>query len=556
MKVAVYTRVSTKHEEQLSSMKNQKEHYTEYCSDNGYELYNIYADEGLSATSPKRKEYLKMLEDAGLDYTRGLDGEITFSVSKERKPKFEMIITKDVSRFARNEIAIGLVHKLKEKGVYILFENAGFSTKDNDWELRLSLLLTFSAQESRDRSKKVAFAYKQRAKKGVFHMPIILYGYDYDENNGQYIINENEALVVQEIFNLYVNKGYGLKSIAAKLNSRNITTKQGYKWRGTTVKRLIQNEKYRGKVVLNRYTTTGITSSNKKIKRKSDEWIEHDDAIPSIIDADVWYKAQDILKSRVKEMKDGSKVGSNTKIKNVFHQKIKCSKCGSDFVRVSGTKKRYGKRVTEYTYYCRNRRMFGASECDMRGVSHNVLEREINKLINGQLATLTLNKLEFEKGLTEQLLYDLDEKRASAEEDAQKIQCEIDSITDKIDKIFANFLDGDIGEGTKQAANRQIDSLETQRKELESDIQKYTTKELDKLEDKILDQFALIEFLSQKNQYTFDEFLKLIDNIKVYPEKTLEFWFSIPTMLLFIVEEDKDRIEEIQTMQHIYKVKY
>src|SRR4051812_13455769 len=101
MDVAVYTRISTKHEEQLTSMENQKKVYSEYCVKNGYNLVKLYSDEGLSATSPKRREYLEMIRDAGLDYFTDKDSnEILYFKESNREPKFEMIITKDVSRFA------------------------------------------------------------------------------------------------------------------------------------------------------------------------------------------------------------------------------------------------------------------------------------------------------------------------------------------------------------------------------------------------------------------------------------------------------------------------
>src|SRR5690625_1892399 len=218
-RAVVYSRVSTDREEQLNSLKNQREHYTKWAKENGYKLVGEYYDEGLSATSANRKYFIKMLEDAGLIANR--DGNIvTFKVDYNKEPLFDWIVLKDASRFARNVNAVDIVRNLRDKQVYIIFEGLGFTSKDTDWEMRLSLFLTFSQEESLTMSRRIRQAYKQRAERGQFHMSVNLLGFERDENTKKYYIVEDEAKIVREIFDMYTEQNQGSYAIADKLNEK------------------------------------------------------------------------------------------------------------------------------------------------------------------------------------------------------------------------------------------------------------------------------------------------------------------------------------------------
>lgn len=559
-KTAVYTRVSTDKEEQKHSLQSQIEHYTEYAEQKGYELINVYTDEGTSATSPKREQFLEMLRDAGLDVIKDeVSGEIRFRVS-DREPKFNYIITKDASRFARNINGVDIARKLRDKRVYIIFENMGFTTQDNDWEFRLSLFLTFSQQESIDKSEKLTKAYLIRAKKGKFHMPNILFGFYRDKETKEYLIHEEEAKTVRDIFHWYVYDKEGTTTIAKKLNANKVTTKQGKEWKGYNVKRIINNEKYKGLVILNRITNSGITSANKKVKRDESEWIYLYNAIPAIIETEIWDEAQEIMSGRVKDTKDGKKTGAKI-VKNIFHQKIICSKCKATFVRVSGTKKREGKKVIEYTYYCRNRRHKGT--CDMRGVSHGVLEREVMKLANGAINNMINNvnnpfySIETERETVNEILKALEFKKGKIEEERALILGQIDEVAGNIEKLFNKIISIDDNPIFIELTKEEIAKRGEEKKKLNEELMKTTTIEIDKQAERVKKQLEKVEEIAKKDKFTFQETLNLIDEIVVAPDRNLTFSLKTPTVFPYVDGYyDNPEIIKNQTMTAVYRITY
>ncbi|MBW7649775.1 recombinase family protein [Anoxybacillus sp. ST4] len=557
MKVAIYTRVSTDHEEQLSSLKNQEEYYRNYCNERGYEIYKIYADEGFSGVNIKREQFLQMLYEAGLDVHVKKNGQIEFEIS-ERKPKFRMIITKDVSRFARNINAIEIARTLKKNNVHIFFENANLDTKMDDWEFRLGLFLLFSQQESIDRSKKVRFGKLQKAKKGKYVMPVPLFGYEYDADKGKYVVNEEEAEIVKEIFKMYTEQNVGTRTIAHELNQRGIKTRRGKKWDGTAVKRLLINEKYIGQVILNRYTKPDVTYLGRKIERNPSEWIIFDNAIPPIIDKETFEKAQEILEQRVRELPDGTKKGSKI-VKNIFHKKLICAKCGAYFTRVTSTKerKKLNTKIVECNYFCRNRRIRGI--CDMKGISHNTLEREIMKFSKEKIMRDMIAKRDKEEQLYEMLMKIQRRKRENIEKERQRIQNQINDVNNQINVLLDSFINrNETNELVIAATQRKIEQLEQKRQELEQEKARYDIYHIEQEELRIQRSYEKIQEMYKKETYTFEELLSLISKIKVYEEtdegRELEFFFNLPTMLAYVLE---DEVEDVETeiMLHSWKIK-
>ncbi|WP_158735159.1 recombinase family protein [Alteribacillus sp. YIM 98480] len=555
-KVAVYTRVSTNHEEQLTSMKNQKDYYTSYCSRNDYDLTKIYADEGLSATSTKRKAFLEMIHDAGLEVVKNENtNDIDFYLSY-RKPKFKYIITKDVTRFSRNVDITKTIRNLREKGVYIVFENAGFSTEENDWELRTGILLLFAQQESLDRSKKVEWAYKQRAKKGIFHMTVPLYGYSYDPNTKEVSIVEKEAEIVREIFDMYANKNMGATLIAVELNERGLKSKKGKKWRSDQIRRMIRNEKYKGWLVSNKWTSTGITGSNRKIHRPEDEWITHEGVIPVIIDEETWDKANEILDNRTLETKTGETKGGR-RIENIFHGKMFCDKCGNEYIRHTAHKFRAGEKVKEYIYMCRGKRY--QKTCDNKGISHNVLERILVKFGQTTLPHSLSIKTGHEKTARDFMLDEIDERISEIDVVRKEIQGKIDEKSNEVTKLFNNFLSSDASQTIKDATEKRIEELEDEKKKLEKELFENSPAYLEKMKDEIKLRYEKVLEMAGKEYFSFDEVLELLDEIKIQEtkenkgkkdkERTIEINMAIPSLII-------DELSELPHLYHIDVEKY
>lgn len=234
MKVAAYCRVSTELEQQESSYEAQVEYYTNKIEENpNWKNAGIYADDGKSATNTKKRDdFNAMIGDA-------LDGKI------------EMILTKSVSRFARNTVdALITIRKLKEKNVAVVFEKEGVNTLDGTGEILLTILSSLAQEESRNISENTRWGVVRRFEKGqviVNHNKFM--GYTKNEK-GELVIVPEEAEIVRTVFRLYL-EGYSAAKISEYLQEKGIRTTTGKeKWHATVVMKMLRNEKYMGDALL------------------------------------------------------------------------------------------------------------------------------------------------------------------------------------------------------------------------------------------------------------------------------------------------------------------
>ena len=223
MNIAAYCRVSTDKSDQLNSLETQKQFFTEYVQRTGDHLVKVYADEGISGTKIKnRKEFLQMMADA----EHGL---------------FDMVVVKDISRFARNTVdLLQNVRRLKTLGIETQFLTANMTSMGNS-EFVLTIFGALAQEESANTSKRIKFGKKVNAEKG--RVPNIVYGYD--KTIGDYFnltINEKEANVIRQIFQWYIQDGFGCASISNKLNEQGIRTKRNCRWSQNAISRILTNE--------------------------------------------------------------------------------------------------------------------------------------------------------------------------------------------------------------------------------------------------------------------------------------------------------------------------
>ena len=230
MKIAAYCRVSTDKADQLNSLEAQKEFFSEYTQRTGDVLVKLYADEGISGTKIKnRKEFLRMMADA-------------------EKGMFDMVVVKDISRFARNTVdLLQNVRKLKALGIETQFLTANMTSMGNS-EFVLTIFGALAQEESANTSKRVKFGKKLNAEKG--RVPNIVYGYD--KTIGDYFnleINKEESKVVKQIYKWYTEEGYGAAKISNMLNEKGYRTKRNCKWSQNAICRILTNEIYTGKII-------------------------------------------------------------------------------------------------------------------------------------------------------------------------------------------------------------------------------------------------------------------------------------------------------------------
>lgn len=308
-KVAAYCRVSTDHEDQANSFESQQRYFRQYIERNpDWELYGVFADEGISGTNTKkRKEFNRMIACA-------------------KNGEFDLIITKEISRFARNTLdSIYYTRDLKKHGVGVIFMNDNINTLDGDAELRLAIMSSIAQEESRKTSERVKWGQKRRMEQGVVFGRSML---GYDVRGGKMYVNEDGAKIVRLIFHKFVNEGKGTHVIARELQEAGIRPMRVKEWQNTVILRIIRNEKYCGDLVQKKTYTPDFLSHEKKYNRGQEEFIIIKDHHEPIISRELFEEANRILDER-----SFSQAG-RTKYSNryPFSGKIKCGCCGGGCV--------------------------------------------------------------------------------------------------------------------------------------------------------------------------------------------------------------------------------
>ncbi len=305
-RVAGYARVSTDHEEQQTSYEAQVAYYTEYIkSRSDWEFVGLYSDEGVTGTNTKRREgFNRMIADA-------LAGKI------------DLIITKSVSRFARNTVdSLSTIRKLKEHNIECYFEKENIWTFDGKGELLITIMSSLAQEESRSISENVKWGHRKRFADGKLYIPYSRFlGYTKGANGNLEIVPE-EAKVVRLIYKLFL-EGYGTTYIARELERRGIKTSTGIDtWNTNCIRSILTNEKYKGDALLQKtYTVDFLTKKTRKNRGEIPQYYvkENHDAI---IDPQVFDIVQAELERRKKTY--GSYRGSG-----IFSNKIQCAECGS-----------------------------------------------------------------------------------------------------------------------------------------------------------------------------------------------------------------------------------
>lgn len=335
MRAVAYCRVSTNKEEQLDSLESQQTFFTEYARRNELELIHIYADEGKSGTKMKnRTELLRLLSDA-------------------KRNLFDTVLIKDVSRLARNTLDfLTSIRSLKTLGIKVIFVNYDQTSSDSS-EFMLTMLSAIAQEESANTSKRVKFGKRQNAEKGK--VPNLVFGYD--KIPGEYFhldINKEEAEVVRRIFHMYAEGNIGANRIARILNEEGKKTKRNCKWTQIAVTRILNNPIYIGKIINGKQEVEDFLTGKRKAIEKN-QWMLVENPELKLIEEGVYYKAQQLLRSRYSTFKQTKK---RTSEKYVLSQLITCSSCGSSFRRLVRNYK-----STYITWVCNGRNSNGVDFC-------------------------------------------------------------------------------------------------------------------------------------------------------------------------------------------------
>lgn len=324
--------MSTDQEEQLSSYENQVRYYTEIITRNpDYELADIYADEGISGTNTKKRDnFNRMIEDC-------------------RARKIDMIITKSISRFARNTLdCLNYVRELKELGIGIIFEKENINTMDAKGEVLLTILSSLAQDESRSISENCTWGIRRRFEQGEHKMSTRRFlGYDYDED-GKMVVNRVQAKVVVRLYKEFLS-GKTVDHIARIFKKEKVKSWNGkYNWQASTLDSMLRNEKYMGDTILQKSYTADFLSKKRVMNDGSIQMYHIEEDHEPIIDLETWTAVQQELERRKAFCKEHH---TNTYAvnpeSNPFAGKVVCGKCNNLYSRVTYTM-RDGRRVSKW----------------------------------------------------------------------------------------------------------------------------------------------------------------------------------------------------------------
>ena len=310
--VAYYARVSTDKDEQINSLGNQKRYFEDYIAANPHWTFaGGYVDEGISGTSVEgREQFLRMIEDA-------------------KRGRFDLIITKEISRFARNTLdSLSYTRELLRFGVGVYFQNDNINTFDKDAELRLTIMSSIAQDEVRKLSERTRFGFKRAQENSVLLGQNNLFGYN--KVDGRLEIVEHEAAIVREVFERYTAGDLGLRAIANDLERRGIRGRQGRPLTYSTLYGMIRNPKYKGCYAGRRYASRDYRDK-RSYRLSEDKWLVHeDDRVPAIVPEAMWDEANRLLAARGQTMKQHAQASQN---RYAYSGKLICAKHGTAFHR-------------------------------------------------------------------------------------------------------------------------------------------------------------------------------------------------------------------------------
>lgn len=377
LRVTFYARVSTDQDEQINSLENQVQYYTELIqSKPNWKFVPGYIDEGISGGSTKKRDnFNRMIRDA-------------------KAGMFDFIITKEISRFSRSTLdSIKYTQELLDYNVGVFFQNDNINTLDTDSEFRLVIMAGVAQDEIRKLSERLKFGFRQAIKNGHVLGNDKLYGYD--KKDCMLTVNEEEAEIIRIIFDLYGNQRLGTRTISKRLMELGYTSREGNAFNTLTIRHILENPKYKGWYCGNKSQSVDYRTKRNILLDES-EWVTYPDpSIPAIVPEELWNRANALYKRRREEMKSHSS-GLSFHNRYPYSAKIYCEEHGTTFHRqVIQTKK-----GQQEVWQCKVYRSHGRAACSAPQIRSSDLDvilsdifkelvRDKEKIIDSLVMVLT-----------------------------------------------------------------------------------------------------------------------------------------------------------------------
>ena len=476
LRVAAYCRVSTDSDEQATSYETQVEHYTSYIKKNPeWEFAGIFSDDGISGTYTKKREgFNKMIDEC-------MDGKI------------DMIITKSISRFARNTLdCLKFIRQLKEKNIPVFFEKENINTMDAKGEVLLTIMASLAQQESQSLSQNVRLS--------INHNRFL--GFTKDED-GHLIVKPDEAKVVKRIYREYL-EGASLQQIAKGLETDGILTGAGKKkWRLETLHKILRNEKYIGDALLQKTYTVDFLNK-KRVQNKGivpQYYVEN--SHEAIIPRDIFMRVQEEMVRRA-NLHSGEK-----RKKRVYSSKyalssiVCCSKCGDIYRRIAWNNR--GKHST--VWRCCTRVDFGPGKCDAPTISEAELQdaavKAINKALGGREDMMKGLQENIEKILSEgsdTAVQEIDSRLLELQKELLKkanARQNYDALADEIEALREQKHTVMVESAEREGIKKRVAEMQQFLAEQKTEITEYDESLVRQLIEKITvyeDQFEVIPY--------------------------------------------------------------
>ena len=408
LRVTFYARVSTDQDEQINSLENQVQYYTELIqSKPNWKFVPGYVDEGISGGSTKKRDnFNRMIRDA-------------------KAGMFDFIITKEISRFSRSTLdSIKYTQELLDYNVGVFFQNDNINTLDTDSEFRLVIMAGVAQDEIRKLSERLKFGFRQAIKNGHVLGNDKLYGYD--KKDCVLTVNEEEAEIIRIIFDLYGNQRLGTRTISKRLMELGYTSREGNAFNTLTIRHILENPKYKGWYCGNKSQSVDYRTKRNILLDES-EWVTYPDpSIPAIVPEELWNRANALYKRRREEMKSHSS-GLSFHNRYPYSTKIYCEEHGTTFHRqVIQTKK-----GQQEVWQCKVYRSHGRAACS----APQIRSSDLDFILSDIFKELILDKQKIIDSLVTVLT------NIPKEVDYGKLRCQVENEMDDLERKKNRLLD-------------------------------------------------------------------------------------------------------------------
>lgn len=408
LRVTFYARVSTDQDEQINSLENQVQYYTELIqSKPDWKFVPGYVDEGISGGSTKKRDnFNRMIRDA-------------------KAGMFDFIITKEISRFSRSTLdSIRYTQELLDYNVGVFFQNDNINTLDTDSEFRLVIMAGVAQDEIRKLSERLKFGFRQAIKNGHVLGNDKLYGYD--KKDCVLTVNEEEAEIIRIIFDLYGNQRLGTRTISKRLMELGYTSREGNAFNTLTIRHILENPKYKGWYCGNKSQSVDYRTKRNILLDES-EWVTYPDpSIPAIVSEELWNRANALYRRRREEMKSHSS-GLSFHNRYPYSTKIYCEEHGTTFHRqVIQTKK-----GQQEVWQCKVYRSHGSAACS----APQIRSSDLDFILSDIFKELILDKQKIIDSLVTVLT------NIPKEVDYGKLRCQVENEMDDLERKKNRLLD-------------------------------------------------------------------------------------------------------------------